>query len=186
MKRLLPFGILLSLLAFTSFAFAQEVANDDYPYQEPLKLSGPRVGVTAIGGMMGQFLEANSISPVMSQFGWQFETRYFQTRSGYQGLFEFVPLIGGLESKQTTLSINMLAGFRTPSGFEIGVGPNFAIRAPMSGNPIPSNSMVFAVGHSFRVDEVNIPVNVAFSPSANGFSLTAMVGFNIRARPVNP
>ena len=169
---------LLTSLFFSGIisGFAQTTA------EEPMRLSGPRVGVTGVTGNMAEYLEGHGLSPFMSQFGWQFETRYFQTESGYQGLIEFVPLLAGLESRQASVSANVLVGFRTPSGLEFGVGPNFSARGLFSYDPIVTTSLIYAVGHSFKVDEVNIPVNIAFSPSANGARITALVGFNIKRK----
>lgn len=181
MKNLLPITLFALMLLSSVSAFAQTTAPETVS-REPLKLSGPRFGLTAAGGGQAQFLESRGINPVMSQFGWQFETRYYSTSSGYQALIEFIPLIAGLEANNTALSLNILAGFRTPNGFEIGVGPNFAVRGLWSTNPIGTTSMVFALGQSFKVDEINIPVNIAVSPSANGFSITGLVGFNIQNR----
>ncbi|MEZ4827735.1 MAG: hypothetical protein R3C61_15845 [Bacteroidia bacterium] len=82
-------GIFLFGMIMTSFA----------QNRQPVKLAGPRVGITVFTGDMVKYLESQDLAPYMSQFGWQFETRYFQTQSGYQGLVEFVPLIGGLETR---------------------------------------------------------------------------------------
>lgn len=179
MKNFLSTTVFVLMLASSVFG---QTTTPETVSQEPLKLSGPRFGLTAAGGGQAQFLEMMGVNPIMSQFGWQFETRYYSTSSGYQALIEFIPLIAGLEANNTALSLNVLAGFRTPNGFEIGVGPNFAVRGLWSTNPIGTTSMVFALGQSFKVDEINIPVNIAVSPSANGFSITGLVGFNIRTR----
>ncbi|MEZ4776709.1 MAG: hypothetical protein R3D00_26270 [Bacteroidia bacterium] len=173
--RIFSIGMFLLGMAMTGFSQNEET-------REPLKLSGPRFGITVIGGDMAKYMETNDLSTYMSQFGWQFETRYFQTKSGYQGLFEFVPLIGGLESKQSALSMNLLVGFRTPLGLEVGVGPNFAVRGFFADDLIATTSMLYAIGYSFKVDEVNIPINLAFSPSSIGSKVTVLVGFNIRQR----
>lgn len=177
MKTFRIFSVGLFLFGMFMSGFSQTGES-----REMLKLSGPRFGITAMGGDMANYLETNGLNPYMSQFGWQFETRYFQTVSGYQGLFEFVPLIGGLESRRAALSMNLLVGFRTPIGLEVGVGPNFATRGLFSENPIATTSMVYAAGYSFKVDDVNIPVNLAFSPSDIGSKITILVGFNIRQR----
>ena len=188
MNTLKTFTLGLFLLSALIPVFAQTNApSEEYEtvYEEPIKLSGPRIGLTAVMGPMAQYMEANGLSPYMSQFGWQFETRYFQTRSGYQGLVEFVPLIAGLESNQSAVSANLLVGFRTPSGFEIGVGPNFAARGLFSYEPLFSTSLVYAVGHTFKLDDVNIPFNLAFSPTSQGARITFLIGFNIKNRTQN-
>ena len=175
MNALKNLTIGLCLLASCISVFAQEKAD-------PIKLAGPRFGFTAVTGAAAETMKGFGLSPFMSQFGWQFETRYFQTESGYQGLIEFVPLVAGLESRQSSVSVNLLVGFRTPNGLEIGVGPNFAARGLFSEAPSFSRSIVYAIGHSFRIDDVNIPVNLVFSPTPTGSRITALVGFNIRQR----
>lgn len=63
---------------------------------EPLKLSGPRIGVTYVTGDLADRLDEElDAAPVITQFGWQFETRLFTTDQGLSGLTELVPLLGG-------------------------------------------------------------------------------------------
>ena len=116
------------------------------------------------------------ITPYISQFGWQFETRYFQTREGFQGLVETIILVGGFETDKPVLSGTLLVGFRTRSGFEAGVGHNVST---FNGG---TSSFVIAVGHTAKTDFVNIPVNFAYVPSAGAVKYTFLVGFNIRRK----
>ena len=63
-----------------------------------LRYFGPRVGATYIGtGTAATQITDKGKQPFISQFGWQFETRIFTSQSGFSGLAEFVPLIGGME-----------------------------------------------------------------------------------------
>ena len=48
----------------------------------PIKLAGPRAGLTYIGGDLGKQLNEYGMTQYISQVGWQFETRYFETRDG--------------------------------------------------------------------------------------------------------
>lgn len=66
-----------------------------------LRYGGPRVGVTYLGPgetnkRMNDIFDRN-INPFITQFGWQFETRFFTLDNGASGLIEFVPMVGGLE-----------------------------------------------------------------------------------------
>ncbi|MBI3512310.1 MAG: hypothetical protein HY064_16740 [Bacteroidetes bacterium] len=154
---------------------------------------GPRIGMTAISdGTISKSIGTN----VISQFGWQFETRFFTVDNGSSGLFEFVPMLGGLERGAFLPSASALIGFRTGSGYEIGCGPNLS----RSGF-----GMVFAGGASFQMGHVCFPVNIAFQPNISksytsasydyvtgqytehtqklnsGFRLSLLIGFNARS-----
>ena len=86
---------------------------------------------------------------------------------------EVVFLVGGLEQNQFLPSVTGLIGFRTPEGFEFGLGPNVT--------PI-SASIAFAAGMTFQTGTLNVPLNVAVVPSNAGVRLSVLSGFNLRTR----
>jgi hypothetical protein len=143
--------------------------------QEHIRLSGPRIGVTYIapGKLADRLEEKFDARPVLSQFGWQFETRLFTLENGPSGLVEFVPLIGGLEQGMFLPSASILLGIRSQSGFEIGAGPNFSVAGA---------GVVIAAGTSYTIDNVHFPVNVAVVPSRDGTRYSLTFGFNYRKR----
>ncbi len=147
----------------------------DEPFTDPtVSLGGPRIGVTVLTGRVADKAKDEfGINPFLTQFGWQFETRIFRLSSGLSGLFEFVPLIGGLEQGKFVPSLNALVGIRGPRGFEFGVGPNIT---PVSAN------IALAIGTSFKIEEVNFPVNLAVVPGNGGLRYSLLVGFNYRRR----
>jgi len=168
-------GIKLAvLLTLTLSSLTVKAQVEEVIAYEPMKLSGPRVGLTYIGGDLGKLMMENDINPYISQFGWQFETRYFTTQSGLQGLVETVILLGGFEAEEPVLSGSLLFGFRTRSGFEVGAGPNLSTAS--------GNAFVFAIGHTAKTEFVNIPVNFAIVPSSEAIKYTFLIGFNIRRR----
>ena len=169
MKKLEILLIVAILTLMVLPLHAQDVQNEMY---EPLKLSGPRAGLTYIGGEQGKQMAEYGINQYISQFGWQFETRYFTTKDGFQGLVETVILLGAFETEEPTLSATLLVGFRTKSGFEAGAGPSLSTAA--------GNAFVFAIGHTAKTENVNIPVNFAISPSSDAVKYTFLIGFNIR------
>jgi hypothetical protein len=62
-------------------------------------------------------------TPVMFQFGYQFETTYLN-QGGLQALFEFIPIITGLDQGLFIPSISFLHGLRSNrNGFEFAFGP---------------------------------------------------------------
>ena len=175
MKSLaIKLSLLLALILISLTMMAQGPSNEDGIVYEPMKLSGPRVGLTYIGGDLGQLMVDNNINPYISQFGWQFETRYFTTSTGFQGLVETIILLGGFETVEPVLSASLLFGFRTRTGFEVGAGPNLSTAT--------GNAFVFAIGHTAKTEFVNIPVNFAIVPSSDAIKYTFLVGFNIRRR----
>jgi hypothetical protein len=149
------------------------VPGDEEAAGGTVYLGGPRIGVTVLtGGVVNKARESvPGLNPFLTQFGWQFETRIFRLANGTAGLFEFVPLIGGLEQGKFIPSLNALFGIRGPKGLEFGVGPNLT--------PV-SASVALAVGTSFRYDGVNFPVNLAVVPGNGGARISLLVGFNSR------
>jgi hypothetical protein len=102
------------------------------------------------------------VNPVISQFGWQFESRIFTLKDGSTGLVEFVPMIGGLEQGLFLPSATGILGYRTAHGFELGMGPTLSLGGP---------GLVFAAGASYKTGKVTFPVNLVFSPSIARTSL---------------
>ncbi len=99
------------------------------PDQKRLNLSGPRMGVTVFTGDAASRVKAPSEqgglngTPVMFQFGYQFETAYLN-QGGLQALFEFIPIITGLDQSQILPSISILHGIRSnKKGWEFAFGP---------------------------------------------------------------
>ena len=151
------------------------VVPGDEGIGEVVSLSGPRIGFTVLtGGAAARAREElPGLNPFLTQFGWQFETRIFRLSNGTAGLFEFVPLIGGLEQSRFIPSLNALIGIRGPKGFEFGIGPNLT---PVSAN------VALAVGTSFRSGGVNFPLNLAVVPGNGGVRISLLAGFNSRRR----
>ncbi|MBJ6118716.1 hypothetical protein JAO76_10960 [Pontibacter sp. BT310] len=185
-----PDGPLISILKSEVFMIKYEngvktvIANEasststpsvyQQPQQQHLKLSGPRLGFTVLSSKLVDNLEEEhmeSVSPFITQFGWQFETRIFTLDNGTSGLFEFVPLVGGLEQGKFLPSLSALVGIRGPKGIEFGVGPNLSVAGA---------GLVFAAGTNFQSQGINFPVNVAFAPSKDGARFSVLFGFNSR------
>lgn len=177
----------LSLIAIAVLMFAKGVKAQQIPviedrktaYIKPLRLSGPRVGMTYfpnIRDISGQFQETFGDSsfvpnPFLSQFGWQFEWKYFETRGGSAGLFEVIPLIGGLDQGVFIPSMNMLTGYRSASGFEIGAGPNLNLIAA---------GFTLAMGYTVKSEHMNFPINLAVTRGRDGVRFSLLFGFTKR------
>lgn|SRR5262245_235046 len=139
----------------------------------PVNLTGPRFGFTALSDRLVAKLAAENVQirPLITQFGWQFENRFYGGGNGLTAVSEFVVLAGGLEQGVAIPSLSWLAGLRTKEGAEFGVGPNFS----------PAGAaLVIAAGTTFRSGALNFPVNVAVTPSRLGMRVSVLAGFNGR------
>jgi len=102
--------------------------------------NGPRLGVTAVVGGSTQILMADPRTggfgyslPALTSFGYQFE-QVFVNSGDFQALFEFIPLIAGLEYGRLIPSANVLMGMRNSrTGWEFAVGPNFTTTVTAEG-----------------------------------------------------
>jgi len=165
-------GAICALLALATPARAQVPQAPPRPLPT-VNMAGPRFGVTMLNQRSIDELKKHDINlkPIVSQFGWQFEKRMYANEQGLTVLSEWVPLITGLDQGVALPSLNWLAGIRTPSGHEFGVGPNISASGV---------GLVMAAGVTIRSGALNIPVNVAVATSRFGPRFTFLTGFNIR------
>ena len=107
------------------------------PYANRLKLDGPRMGFTVLTGSYSDIFQSPleeggfNAFPMMFQFGYQFEARYLN-EGNIQALFEFVPLITGLDQGLFIPSLSIMHGLRNnKNGWEFAFGPtlNFVKKA---------------------------------------------------------
>ena len=146
-------AILVGLILYTpTLAQAQALAR-------PLSLSGPRFGVTVLSDSLVDKLhnEDIDISPVVTQFGWQFEKQFSTSDSGPTLVTEWVLLAGGVEQGVFLPSVSWLVGARTRNGLEFGIGPNLSVAGA---------ALVASAGMTFQAGGLNIPVNLAVVPSS--------------------
>lgn len=130
------------------------------PIEVKLRYGGPRIGITYLSpgestDRMNDVFDRN-INPFITQFGWQFETRFFTLDNGASGLLELVPMIGGLEQGLFIPSITGLVGYRSKNGYEIGLGPTLSLGGA---------GILLAAGASLKSGRIVFPVNLAFVPS---------------------
>lgn len=170
--RLLAMVALLSVNAAT----AQTAEDSVRVSTEPVKLSGPRFGITYLSSDLVDRIndefgdDDQSVGSVITQFGWQFETRLFTTDTGLSGVTELVPLVGGLERGLLLPSLTFLVGLRTASGFEFGFGPNASLGGV---------AYAVAVGATTRYGGLNFPLNISAVLSDDGVRLSLLTGFNL-------
>lgn len=155
-------------------AIPEEMQARKLPRQH---LSGPRFGFTAFTGDVARLRQSAGKQPIMSQFGWQFETQILSTQSGNRALMEWVVLVGGVEQDEMNLSLGWLAGYRLPNGLEFGVGPNVSVRKEAMDDL--TTSMLVAVGATLPFGELYVPANIAVAFAEGGPRITTLLGWII-------
>ena len=171
MKTALRLSLGVSLVVALATPAVAQIAP---PAASDVSLAGPRFGVTVLSDSVVQKLlrEDNiQIAPVISQFGWQFEKQFYGRHGGPSAITEAVVLVGGLEQGVVLPSLSWLVGVRTSDGFEFGVGPNIT--------PV-GVALAAAMGRTFRVGILNVPVNMAVVPSKAGLRVSFLTGFALR------
>ncbi len=114
--------------------FEKLTKRDDYKSavntEKPrLNLNGPRMGMMVMTGQDAEIFKAAKaeggydLYPMMFQFGYQFEIQYIN-QGDFQALFEFIPMITGLDQGKFISSISILNGMRSSrTGLEFAFGP---------------------------------------------------------------
>jgi len=164
-------GAVFLTLTLLTPAFSQTPVP---PLATAVSLSGPRLGFTFLSdGVVGKLKDdvGINISPVVTQFGWQFEKQFYSTENGPTAVTEWVVLVGGLEQGVVLPSVSWLVGMRTMKGAEFGIGPNLT--------PVGA-ALAVAAGMTFRAGALNVPVNLAVVPSKSGVRVSLLAGFNTR------
>jgi hypothetical protein len=139
-------------------------------------LNGPRFGFTTFTGDVASARQSIGLQPIMTQFGWQFETQIVSLTGGTQALMEWVVLAGGVESDYPSLSLAWLAGYRLANGVELGVGPNISVAR---GQDDATTSMVIAAGATMPFGDLYVPLNVAVAVAEGGPRITTLLGWII-------
>ena len=155
-------------------------------HTDNLKMNGPRLGFIYFTGDAAKLMEAPvekggfGLSPYMFQFGYQFEVQYLSTGE-IQALFEFLPLISGLDQGLFIPSVTLLNGLRSSKhGFEFAFGPTFSISdINQEHEPQIKAGFVFGIGKTFNSGRLNFPINAFFIPGKSGNRFGISVGFNM-------
>lgn len=100
------------------------------PYVGRIAADGPRLGVSMLTGQNALIVQrpedqgGYNAYPFTFHFGYQFEKQYLN-EGNFQALFEFIPLISGLEQGRFIPSFSILNGLRSNrSGWEFAFGPS--------------------------------------------------------------
>lgn len=214
MTSILPFlGLVFSLCCFQT-ARATQTSTDTFDLRHvewqhygikakaaeeetELSLSGPRMGLVFFTGNIAKRIEdpksrgGLNAKPLMSQFGYQFETAYIKNEK-VQVLFEFVPNITGLDQGKFIPTLSILNGVRlNKTGWELIVGPiiYFTKRSEGFFDPVTGNWTLLSVWKAENPSAPE-PDNVTKSLDTRGdFGLTTSfllaIGKNFRAGDIN-
>lgn len=137
-----------------------------------LENDGPRMGFTVFSGnAAGRIGDKRSEGgydafPVMFQFGYQFEKQYLN-EGRWQALFEFVPMVTGIDQGLFIPSLTIMNGFRDNyGGWEIAFGPTLNVarysnwyRDLNSGEFLPTSANISerSVEEVQRLDSRGVP-----------------------------
>ncbi|MBN8682842.1 MAG: hypothetical protein J0L99_09315 [Chitinophagales bacterium] len=188
----------LFLLCFLGFFSPTASSAQDAPASQQLKLSGPRIGMAFFtGNIATRIKDPKSIGglnarPVMSQFGYQFETAYI-SNDKLQALFEFFPNITGLDQGKFLPNVSILHGLRLNNGgWEFIVGPIFYASKRTEGFFDPANGDQWTRLTDWRADNPNAPepegvIKMLDTRGDIGFtsSIVLAIGKNFRAGDIN-
>ncbi len=179
MSRMI-FTLLFVALALGTDAASAQTQVSSTPEEQRARevprrhLNGPRFGFTVFTGDVADMRDRADLEPIMTQFGWQWETQLLATQEGSQALMEWVLLVGGMEQDEFNVSLGWLAGYRLPNGVEFGVGPNFSYSKDSRET---TSSMLFAVGSTLPFGDLYVPINFALSVAKGGPRMTALIGW---------
>ena len=139
------------------------------------KLTGPKVGITMVqSGALASILRKDvgmftdevrqewtgstgKYGAVMSQYGWQWETR-FSDGGNVTGIVEWITLVGGMEKGMFLPSVSSMVGLRNSKGIEFTIGPELSLGGI---------AMLIGAGYNFKFGELNVPVSITYVPSQN-------------------
>ncbi|MBR9859297.1 hypothetical protein GYB22_00805 [bacterium] len=103
------------------------------PYYQKLNLTGPRMGFAFFVGDQAKIMSKPEDQggfdgyPAMFQMGYQFEQQYLN-EGKWQALFEFLPMISGIDQGLLIPSFTVLNGLRNnTNGLEFAIGPTVSI-----------------------------------------------------------
>jgi hypothetical protein len=120
------------------------------PNQLLLRSDGPRMGFTcfSLEPETAKILHNKKYNggfdaiPVMFQFGYQFEKQYLN-EGNFQALFEFLPMVTGLDQGLFIPSFTVMNGIRNnTSGWEFAFGPTISIVKKAKGYYDTNNNWV--------------------------------------------
>ncbi len=178
--------VLLFFLLVIAGTFARAQQNEQpagrfNPQSKPVSsylVFGPRIGTGAVYQDQTDFSKklegvfgGGPYYPYYSVFGFNFEWRYLLGESSDHFALQVLLTAMGIEQSIFLPGAALCMGYRHHSGLEFGVGPVVNLGGM---------GVVVAVGYTYAVNGVYIPVDIAFQIPNYNFkpALTIMTGFN--------
>ncbi|HRE73392.1 MAG TPA: hypothetical protein PK637_02490 [Flavobacteriales bacterium] len=156
-------------------AFANSI---NQPNKSRLALDGPRMGCTLLTGTNAEiFKSAQSQGgfdgfPLMFQFGYQFEKQYLN-EGNFQALFEFIPMITGLDQGLFIPSMTVLHGLRgNKKGWEFAFGPTVGLMRKANGYIDPDTGWQLASSWTDTLNQNPYPI-ISRMDSRGDFALSS-------------
>lgn len=165
-------GLFLAV-AFAASASAQ--ASDTSTARLRGSFQGPRIGITILDDGVQDRLERHNLdrTPMIMQFGWQWEQRFVIDAQAPVLASGLMFLIGGPEQGMLLPSLSWLIGIRSRDGAELGLGPVLSLTGA---------NLAIGAGVSTRKGDVNIPFNMAIVLGEPGIRFSLLTGFNMNRR----
>lgn len=128
--------------------------------QKILRANGVRMGATYFIGETAEILQSKKaiggygVKPYMFQFGYQFEKEYIN-QGNFQALFEFLPMITGMDQGLFIPSFTLMHGVRNnKSGWEFAFGPSISFVRKSEGYFNSNNQWTLSSDSSDRISPI--------------------------------
>jgi len=120
--------------------------------------------------------------PVVTEMGIESSQRIPLGDSKRSLLLHEMFLIAGLDQNMPVPNVDLLLGYRGPSGFEVGMGPHFSLTAPGGSVKIGASVMYWA-GLTIATHGYTVPIKLTFVPMPSYVNpqIALLVGFSFEA-----
>jgi hypothetical protein len=151
-------------------------------------LFGPRLGVTAVivqpsdfnDEMQDEFPSSGKkYFPVFTEMGFEAQQLVPIGDSPHSFAIHEVFLLGGLDQSMFIPSANLVVGFHSGWGVELGFGPYLTVLAP-SGRVRLAAGVVYVLEYTLQLKGFSLPIIITMVPipSYSNPRLTLLTGFN--------
>jgi hypothetical protein len=189
-------------------------AEMDGPAVRRINLSGPRFGMSMLTERNAEIFQRRESeggfgkSPYLTVIGYQNEYQYLNTGL-LSAILQTNISVAGLSQQMAIPSLSFVQGFRFTNGWEFGFGP--VLRLTKTENIVNGNQLandfpelqdyrrqldsrgalgiqsawIYAIGKSFQMGQMNIPINLYGIPDKDGWLFGVSMGWAINARNIN-
>lgn len=183
MKRCMgSVAALLMLLAASAHLASQEQVRGPRLFFGPcLGAAGIITSPAAFNADMQVIFPASGTQyfPVFSEMGIQADELFPLGESRSYLAFHQMFLVGGLDQSMPMPTVDLLFGYYTAAGIELGLGPHFAVGAPDASLRV-AVSLMYSIAWTLSQRGFSIPIRLAFvpQPSYANPELYLLMGFS--------